>query len=166
MTLMSNKIVTNVKYFRHYHGEEYSLQIIPVNLKLQLDTIGSAVQDNVRYQALNVLFAHYVISRFDLGVCRVTLRWDLGIENKKANLPPRSLISYELTCTPDASDASADRIEKYANRAKERRRRLASLSSLSLYALFRDEKRYVKIEELESASAVQSGNEVPSVSQQ
>lgn len=96
----------------------------------------------------------------------MTLRWDLGLENKTSNLPPRSLVLYELTSTPDASDASANRIEKYANRAKEHRRRVASLSSLSLYALFRDESRYTKTVKVESASEVQSVNEVQSVSQE
>lgn len=124
---------------------DYIIQIIPVNLNLELATIGAMVQDNKRYQALNTLFAHYVISRFDLGVCRVSMRWDLDLGNKQGKLPLKSLILYDLSSTPDVPDASLERIEKYTRRKNpNRRRRIPCLSSLSLYALFRDQARYLK----------------------
>ena len=116
-------------------GRVYRLQLIPINLNLDEETISAVLASPIQHHALKRVFAHYVLSRFDMAVCRVSVSWDLLSETDHVDTL-RELAVFDLTCTLDVHDVNPQRRAKYEARKKTGRcHRVATCGSLALYTL-------------------------------
>lgn len=113
MTMMDNKRIANIVYHRPM-GHTYRLQVIPVDLNLDAETTAAIDQpEALALGALQAVFAHYVMSQFDMGICRVSLSWR-NVPQSGEPRPVRELSVFDLSCTPDVREVLPDRKAKYA----------------------------------------------------